>query len=338
MQENKKQNFKSLRLTTHMDVPISRGTLEYIAGINPQETWLAVTDDNQDLETIGKMRKKHHEAVVAAEQTKEFQEKLNDFLQETVRLFQGIMGGKGDVIRPYIAGKRFHFVLGMPRTGGTTIYNAASTAHGWDWNNLLLSMTHNHMPNAVFVQNNPYVEYDMGWRLPWNFNNLLFEICQFLVYVNREAGLKEDVFLKSTPLSYAVKLLNFLFADRAEYLVTVRHPGAIVLSNGTDAEIKREHHMETMTMWTNLYSSILRECKPMGKITVIEYGDGMTDYLNALFEARRTGSRLEKTSFFEFDDYDKDFYASEPVQNAFKYVKNSWALFDTDFPIPDKCI
>ncbi|MGE4319178.1 MAG: hypothetical protein AB7E96_09795 [Deferribacterales bacterium] len=338
MTEKKKNNPRTIKLNTTMDVAISRGAMEYAAGIDPAETWEVVTGENQNLETMAAMRKKHAEQVQKAEGTKEYVEKMDDFLKEAVRLFQGIMSGNADIIRPYIAGKKFHFILGMPRTGGTTIYNAASSAYGWEWNKLLVSMTHNYMPNAIFVQNNPYVEYDMGWRLPWNFNNLLFELCQFLTYVNREATDKEHVFLKSTPLSYSVKLLNFLFADRAEYLVTVRHPGAIALTKGTGKEITREDHIEVTTMWANLYSSIIRECRPVGRITVVPYGESMTKYLNELFEFRKIGQRLEDTSFFEFEDYDKDFYDSEQVQKAFKYVKDSWALFDIDFPIPDKCI
>ena len=338
MSDKKTAKPRKLTLTTNMDVAVALGTIEYIAGIDPEETWLAVNGTDVDADALAAMNKKHAAQIEAAEGTKEYLEKLDDFLKESVRLFRAMMSGDADTVRPYMAGKTFHFILGMERTGGTTIYNGVSEAYGWEWNKLLMSMTHNFMPNAIFVQNNPFSEYDMGWRLPWNFNNLIFDICQFLVYINREAPDKEHVVLKSTALSFAVKLLNYLFADKAEYIITVRHPGAIAMSKGTGEEIRREDHIEAMSLWTNLYSAIIKECRPMGRITVIPYGESMTQYLNGLFEFRKTGGRLEETHFFDFEDYDKDFYDSEMVQKGFKYVKDTWALYDMDFPIPDKCI
>lgn len=338
MQENKPITPRTVRLSTAMDMPISLGAFEYIAGIDPKETWLPVTGENIDDKAMQEIRKKHGEQIKNAELTKEFGEKMEDFVNESLRLFKALMAGDMDIIRAYTGGKKYHFILGMPRTGGTTIYTGLSQAYGWPWDDMLLSMTHNLMPNAVFVQQNPHSEYDMGWRLPWNFNNVSFELCQFLVYVNRIAPDNEHVFLKSTPLSYAVKLLNYLFADKAEYVVTVRHPGAVALTAGTGKEITREDHIQTMAMWANLYSSIIRECRPLGPVTLIQYGEEMTEFLNKQFELHRTGIRLEDTHFFEYEDYDKEFYDSENVQNIFSYVKNSWSLFDLDFRMPEKCI
>lgn len=338
MQENKPNNPRTVRLSTSMDMPISLGAFEYIAGIDPKETWLPVTGESIDEKVMQDIRKKHGEMIKEAEPTKEFKEKMESFVNESIKLFQALMSGNSDAIRPYTAGKTFHFILGMPRTGGTTIYTGISQAYGWPWDNLLLSMTHNFMPNAIFIQQNPHTEYDMGWRLPWNFNNVVFELCQFLVYINRETPDSEHVFLKSTPLSFAVKLLNYLFGEKAEYIVTVRHPGAVALTAGTGKEITREDHIQTLSMWANLYSSILRECRPVGKVRTVQYGEEMTEFLNNEFEAHRTGIRLEDTHFFEFEDYDKEFYDSKNVQDLLQYVKNSWALFDLDFEIPEKCI
>jgi len=93
-----------------------------------------------------------------------------------------------------------------------------------------------------------------------------------------------------------------------------------------------------MAIWTNYYSSIIRECRPNGPVNVVEYGEGLTDFINEVYEKTKFGARLETTSFFEFDNYDKDFYESTSVQDMFNYVKASWALFDLDFPVPEKCI
>jgi len=338
MQEQKRVNPRTVNMTTTMEVPIAKGTIEYIAGVNPVESWAPVLVEGMDDKGQREIAQKNLEIVKAAEQTKEYHEKLHDFMQETVKLFQAVTKRDADALRPYTAGKKFNFVLGMPRTGGTTVYNAMSSAYGWPWERLLLSMTHNSMPNAIFIQQNPFSEFDMGWRLPWNFNNALFELCQFLVYVNREAQDCENVFLKSSALSFGVKLLNFLFGNQARYIVTVRHPGAITLTSGLEGEVTREKHMETMSMWGNLYSSIVRDCRPLGEIIVVEYGEKMTGFINKVFEKTRYGSRAEETSFFEFEDYDKEFYDSDSVRKVFEYVKNSWKLFDLDFPIPDKCI
>ena len=338
MQEKKKIRPRTITMTTSMEVPIARGTVEYIAGINPEETWAPVLGEDIDEDGQRALGNKHLEMIREAEQTEEYKQKLGEFMKETVTLFQAINKGDKDTMRPYTGGKKINFVMGMPRTGGTTVYNALSSAYGWPWEKLLFSMTHNMMPNALFVQPNPYSEFDMGWRLPWNFNNVLFELCQFLVYASREAQDSQHIFIKSTPLSYAIKMLNYLFADQAQYIVTVRHPGAIALTKNTGEEVRREDHLEVMSMWANLYSSIVRECRPLGNIVLVEYGEKMTEFINSVFEKKKYGSRAEETAFFEYDEYDKDFYNSDIVQRSFDYVRNSWKLFGMDFPIPEKCI
>jgi len=338
MSETEKTNrLRSVTVSTKQDMPISLGTMEYVAGIDPIETWMAVSKANMDLEQFEKLRSVHMDIIKDKEGTKEFQDKLKGFLEESMKLFQAIMSGKGEIIKPYVQGRTFNFVLGMPRTGGTTVYQALSDANGWPWEKLLLSMTHNFMPNGAHVLRDPSSEFDMGWRLPFNFTSVLFELSQFLVYINNEAPDCEQVFLKSTVLSYAVKLLNYIFGDKANYFITVRHPGAVVLT-GDKEDVTREDHIANMAMWTNLYSSIMRECRPLGNVKVIEYGQGMTDAINATFAKNKTGERVEETAFFEFEDYDKEFYESESVQRMFEYVKDSWKLFDAEFPVPDKCI
>ncbi|PLX66263.1 MAG: hypothetical protein C0603_12730 [Denitrovibrio sp.] len=338
MSEQEKSNaLRSVTITTKQEMPIALGTFEYIAGIDPRETWAPFSDDEMDVEEFEKMRTKHMDIIKSQESTKEFQDKLKEMLQESLTLYQGIMSANGDVFKPYIEGRMFNFVLGMPRTGGTTVYQGLSDAYGWPWEKLLLSMTHNFMPNGGHILSDPTAEFDMGWRLPWNFNNLVFELSQFLVYINNVAPDSEHIFIKSTALSYAVKLLNFLFADKANYFITVRHPGAITMTSGKE-DITREDHMETMAMWSNLYSSMIRECRPLGRMRVVEYGAGMTEIINLAFEQTKVGERIEETSFFELDEYDKDFYESDAVKRMFDYVKTSWELFDIDFPIPDKCI
>ena len=337
MSEQEKNILKSVSISTKQEMPISLGTFEYIAGIDPKETWLPVSKDDMDVEQFEKLREVHMNIIGEKSQTKEFQEKLKETLEESLKLYQGIMSGNGEAVKPYTEGRTFNFILGMPRTGGTTLYQALSDVYDWPWNDLHLSMTHNFMPNGGYVLNQPTSEFDMGWRLPWNFNNIVFELSQFLVYINNVAPDCENIFLKSTALSYAVKLLNFLFGDKANYFITVRHPGAIVLS-GDKEEVTREDHIENMAMWSNLYSSMIRECRPLGNVRVVEYGQGLTDVINYAFEQRKKGERVEETSFFEFEDYDTEFYESDTVKRMFDYVKMSWGLFDMEFPEIGKCI
>jgi len=337
MSEQENKVIRSVTMTTNMEVPISLGTLEYIAGINPKETWAAVSTKDMPAKEYDELRKSHFDMISEKEKTKDFQIKLKEVLDESIRLYQAMLSRNGEVMKPYIEGRTFNFIIGMPRTGGTTLYQALSDAYGWPWENLLLSMTHNTMPNGRFCVNAPASEFDMGWRLPGNFNSLLFEFCQFLVYVNNTAPDSEDIFLKSTVLSYCTKFLNFVFGDKANYFVTVRHPGAITLTGGKE-EYTREDHMQTMGTWANLYSSILRDCRPLGKLQVVEYGEGLTNVINKVFEHKKLGERAEETAFFEYEDYDKEFYESASAQEMFEYVKNTWRLFDADFPIPDRCI
>lgn len=335
-QENTKLP-RSVTMSTKMEVPVSLGTMEYIAGVKPEETWAVMLNKDMDSEQFEALRNSHMDMVSDKESTKEFQEKLKSYLEECMRLYQGIMSRNADAVKPYVEGRTFNFVLGMSRTGGTTLYQALSDVYGWPWQKLLLSMTHNFMPNGRFCVDNPASEYDMGWRMPWNFSSLIFELCQFLVYANNEAPDSENIFLKSSALSYATKFLNFLFGEKANYFITVRHPAAIALTSGKE-EITREDHMAIMSSWANLYSGIIRECRPIGGVHIVEYGQGLTDAINRANEANKTGRRIEDTAFFEFEEYDREFYESPAAQGLFDYVQGTWQLFDADFPIPDKCI
>jgi len=337
MSEKEKLNPRTINMSTRLNIPLALGTMEYIAGIDPKETWLPVSKDDMDMDEFDKVREKHMEQIRIQEQSKEYQEKLQGFTQECIALYQGIVEGNSDAVKPYTQGRTFNFILGMPRTGGTTLYQALSEAYGWPWEKLLLSMTHNFMPNGRYCLENPASEFDMGWRLPHNFQCLVFELCQFLVYINNEAQDSEHIFLKSTALSYAVKFLNYMFGQNANYFITVRHPGAVTLTSG-DEEITREHHMQNMATWTNLYSSIIRDCRPAGRLRPVLYGSGMTDVINAAFEQMKIGERLEETHFFEYENFDKEFYESDGTKQMFDYVKASWKLFDLDFPEIDTCI
>jgi hypothetical protein len=333
----KNKVLRTIKMNAAMEVPIALGTLEYIADIPPSETWANFLHD-LDNDEYKKLRNLHMETLQQKESTAEFQDKLKTHMEEVMKLYQAVASGRKDIIKPYLHGRTFNFVVGMPRTGGTTIYQAMSDIHGWPWSELLLSMTHNFMPNGRYCVGHISSEFDMGWRLPWNFHSLLFELCQFIVYANNEAPDSENIFLKSTALGHAVKFLNFLFGGTANFYVTVRHPAAILLSNELDKEITREMHMNNLAVWANYYSSILRECRPMGSISVIPYGNAMTEFINDMNEKSGTGRRIEKTEFFEMEDFDKDFYESPSAVRMFDYVKASWELFDIEFPLPKECI
>lgn len=66
----KSNNIKTLTLTSKMNVPISLGTLEYIAGIDPKETWKLVTDEGVETDEFEDIRNKHHDLVGEKAQTK----------------------------------------------------------------------------------------------------------------------------------------------------------------------------------------------------------------------------------------------------------------------------
>ncbi len=54
MSEQENNNLRSVSISTKQNMPISMGSFEYIAGIDPKETWAPVSKDDMDVEEFEK--------------------------------------------------------------------------------------------------------------------------------------------------------------------------------------------------------------------------------------------------------------------------------------------
>jgi len=76
--------------------------------------------------------------------------------------------------------------------------------------------------------------YTSNYHLLANYHNpmmqhqLLFEICQFLVWAKRETG--KHVVQKRIAAGLAIPYLDAIFGERAQYLITLRHPATACTS------------------------------------------------------------------------------------------------------------
>ncbi|GAB6100059.1 hypothetical protein JCM16358_19380 [Halanaerocella petrolearia] len=167
-----------------IDLFINYGVLEYIAGLDESKEWeirgLAGHKPKAAKRSLEQRKQKVQELI----QKQSFKEELNKFIKEALNLFNAFINNNG-IISKYISNRNFYFVMGSPKTGGTYIYKEVSRAVGWPWKNLLRSMTHDSMPNGYFIRGEKNEIGGMGWREPMKYFNLLFQISQFLVYMDK---------------------------------------------------------------------------------------------------------------------------------------------------------
>jgi len=345
-------NVSGIESNFEVQLPVHYSVYQYIAGIDPKEYWTlrgtggyslkeqsdidgqTWTDkrDNYLNRTIEESRR-----TINNDQslTREFRE----FLRECNELTQALYQDDRSVIRKYVAGKTFHFVLGYSRTGGTYLMREMSKALNWPYKQFLFSMVHDHMPDFNLMMGAPDDEgvrelFNTGWRHPQRHLQILFQLAQLLVYLKREAG-DYDQIVKKIFFSHCLQLADEIFGDHANYYVTIRHPGA---TRRSWADLKEEENLtdrekrKTLKNWESLYRNAVRDGLPEGEFVPVLFGPGMDEFLEAFYDNHSPDTTPEKCRVK--DRNYGDYWNSEPVRETIDRVGRAWSLVGADFPEP----
>lgn len=135
-----------------INLDIHRATLEYVAGLDPQETWNATTISGKgSSKSHMQVKQKRMNNIKEVINQPEFQRKLAEFTNEVLKLFQSFRNDNQETINKYLNDKHFYFIVGSYRTGGTYILNEMSKAVDYPVKNLLHSMVHDSMPYTKYI-------------------------------------------------------------------------------------------------------------------------------------------------------------------------------------------
>ncbi|GAB6138173.1 hypothetical protein [Halanaerobaculum tunisiense] len=322
-----------------LNLEVHYGIVEYLAGYDPAEAWNVrgiSGRDGSSQKYFDYRRQKVAELEGLLDSSQELQTKLDDFLAECLTLFNAFREDNQQLIDQYLD-KEFYFILGAARTGGTFMLKELSRALDWPYDDLHMSILHEHMPDFDIEES-----YTIGWRKPENYYYLLFQLVQFLVYINREAPDKEYV-VKKTRFSKCMQLIDHIFGDRAYYVVTVRHPAAINASRmetGATGEVVnnvRREGKRTLYLWQNVYKELVRDGQPEGLILPIQFGPRMDQFL-ADFFAHHNASVEPEDCRITARDYDYDFWTSDYVVDSMDWVRMLWQFHELEFPVPEEIL
>ena len=287
-----------------MQLTVHEAVLKYLCGIDPVTQWKAwggrgshVDGDDQAI----KAQEQEGAILRQALADPEMQKKANEFGQESYDLMNGFTAGDRSVTGKYLDGKKFYFVSGIMRSGGTYIFQEVGSCLGIEWNKLSFPMSHDAIPTYKLLK-----EY----HKPEAFMPLLFEICQFLVWVRRETGDAPYVVQKRIAYAHAIPFLESIFGERAEYLITIRHPGSSCTSfaemEGIDEESvppqspngwkstvltrnpfirdwdRLDFRHRYLMFWRTYYMDVVRSGMALERIHPNLYGDGMAAFVTDL--------------------------------------------------------
>lgn len=274
---------------------------------------------------------------------------MQSFLEDCNMFFHRIMSEDNMWINDYFGDKDFIFVIGAMRTAGTYLYTELSNILNINWKKLNMKMTHDSIPTDI------YLAY---WNEVSNWIPLMFEMSQFLSWVNRECLNQENIIQKRIAYGHSIPILDNLFGDNAEYIITVRHPGAIAESFKQMENIDMETRMEPaewkvlaqkrkniskceweklsynerfLVYWQVYYEDVAKYGVPDGNVTVLCYGQ--EEYEGFLKEFAQRNNKEYNPDEFKITkrEYD-DFWCSDQVNEVINQVDLWWQIHGFDFP------
>ncbi|GAB6100061.1 hypothetical protein JCM16358_19400 [Halanaerocella petrolearia] len=323
--------------------------MDYVGEVDPILEWEArgISAHNQQEKAELKQQRRNAKQLLSTEQG---QKKINSFLQECSTIFHKLLYEDKIWLEDYFSEKRFIFVIGAMRTAGTYLYTELSKIRNIDWKNLSIKMTHDSIPTYGYLE---------GWEKPNRWLPLMFEMAQFLTWAKRECSEQNVIIQKRIAYGHALPVLNNLFGDKASYVITVRHPGAIAKSfqkmEGIDMKNtlepplwkemakqrkgisyseweKLSYNERILIYWQIYYEDVVKYGLPEGNITVLGYGKEEYEGFLSDFADKNNNKEYTLTKFNVSDKQYSDFWDSEQVNEIINQVKLWWQIHGFEFP------
>ncbi len=317
------------------------GVFEYITGSeHARRFWEARGMAGHKKDYMPGLQKKIGHEIRDRMKDRENQLKMGEFIDETMKLYNGIIGNNREAISPYIDSRRFYFVLGTTRTGGTYLQRELGRAVGWPVREFLHDMIHDSIPHTEFIMGRGALAgtNNMVWRKPFNYFNFAFQLAQLLVYLKRAGNGRKNIVLKHSYFCFCLPPVDEVFKGNAEYIVTVRHPGSTAASRAESRGIDpADHDFRQMCFkeWMNSYSSIVTNGLPEGSITPVLYGGEMDCFLRDFFKRSNFSGKPGGVKITP-REYDLSFWEGDCVRQEMERIGKLWELYGLKFPVPEK--
>ena len=166
-------NWKGFSLKLHI------ASVYYIGGVDPKLEWAVrgISAHNIDQNLKKDLEAQKNQAIQRFANDPKTRAAAQKFTDESCHVMEGLLKQGGVYISKYLGDRKFKFVLGAMRTGGTFLYKELCDIHGQQWDSLSLHMTHDSIPTYGYLQ---------YWQHSHVVLPLLFEMAQFFVWVKRE--------------------------------------------------------------------------------------------------------------------------------------------------------
>ncbi|MGM0472354.1 MAG: hypothetical protein ACQEQI_08785 [Bacillota bacterium] len=327
-------NLAELEKQINFNLSVHYGIIEYLSNYSTEEGWSMRGISGRDMfisDYFEYQKNKIKKLKRSLDNNKKLKKKVDDFLDECMNLFNAFLTDNEQITNKYLQ-KEFYFILGCPRTGGTFMLKEVSKAFNYSHDNYYMSLMHDGMPNMNYQINN-----GLNWRKPENYYYILFQLCQFLVYVNREVDSK--YIAKKTEFEKYIQLVDHIFGDQAHYIVTVRHPAAVNASRmetgaaGKTCDDVKTEMKRSLYIWQTAYSELVRDGLPKGEVVPVLFGSQMDRFLDRFFDKFNSNYEQDRCKVTS-RDYNYDICNGEMVLNTIERVRKLWELQGVEFPVP----
>jgi hypothetical protein len=265
--------------------------------------------------------------------------KLNNLIKEVLILFWAITNNNREKINRYLKNKKYHFIIGSPRTAGSYVANEISKAYNFPFTKLQVRIMHDGMPNSSFLRDNgQLIKNAIGWRKPINFYQIIFDIAQFLIYINHTID-NNHIVKKDVGFSMYLPILDMIFNEKAHYVITVRHPAAVAASRKENFawEPTEDQKEFAFNNWETIYSELLRDGLPKGNITVLPFGNKMESYLKDLIKKNNYTAKTKNLNITS-RHYDHEYWQQDVILKRINKIKKIWELHNLNFPVDNQIL
>lgn len=270
-------------------------------------------------------------------------------MDEINEIFRKLLNEDPPLINQIIPDKKFYFVIGHMRTGGTYFLKQLMKLNGLELKNFNLGMVHDSCPTYPNLR---LSDKEKSLKV-----QLYYELAQFLYWVRKEYEGSELVFKKRMGFAHILSVLDRIFGDSATYIITIRHPAFSAQSFLELEEIQDtrkfdhpawkklinryfryseedwaqfDYYQKFLLHWTVYYLEISSAQPVSGEVLPLKFGDQYEKFLKDFSEKNN-----EEVSLDSFDPKDRergDQPSKENVRESLVYLRRHWENNNLKFP------
>lgn len=197
--------------------------LEYLTEVDPSKEWerrgFKATEYHnfEGKVTLNRIKK------IVENRLDDYEERIQSFVEKSMAVYQKIHQKEDYITEEFLPSKKFVFIIGPPRSGGTYLLRELYKQEGAKLKNF-----HHKLASDQY----PPDRRTFSWHEPESSNRLFFDIAQWLVWAKTEMGDFKVIPKKHYAFNHAFPLIDTLFGQNATYFITSRHPAGTAQSHG----------------------------------------------------------------------------------------------------------